>query len=56
MLTGEDTKVRGDPGYISSQSSSATSYSSVSYGGVPEADLEHVVDKEKEKEINTRRN
>ena len=55
-MTGEVPKVRGDREYQSSTSSSASSHSSVSYGGVPEADLEHLVDKEKEDEINTRRN
>lgn len=48
--------VRGDPGYCSSTESSITSRSSVSYGGVPEADLEHMACIEKKKEINDRRN
>lgn len=52
----ENALVRGDPGYISSESSSATSHSSVSYGGVPEADLEYLVDDDKMNEINDRRN
>jgi len=56
MLTGERVVVRGDNGYETSESSSAASFSSVSYGGVPESDLGFVVDKEKEIEINTRRN
>lgn len=55
-MTGESAKVRGEPGYISSESSSGTSHSSVSYGGVPEADLEYLVDDEKRTEINDRRN
>ena len=46
-LTGEKVAVRGDPDYESSTSSSASSHSSVSYGGVPEADLEHLVSEKK---------
>lgn len=34
VLTGEPVAVRGDRGYESSTSSSASSHSSVSYGGV----------------------
>lgn len=56
VLTGEAVAVRGDRGYESSTSSSASSHSSVSYGGVPEADLEHLVSLEKQEEINKRRN
>ena len=56
VLTGEPANVRGDPDYKSSTESSATSRSSVSYGGVPEADLEHVSDDYKRNEINDRRN
>ena len=56
MLTGAKTSVRGERGYESSESSSASSHSSVSYGGVPEADLEYVKDTEKQNEINSRRN
>ena len=55
-MTGEPANVRGDPDYKSSTESSATSRSSVSYGGVPEADLEHVDDDVKKNEINDRRN
>ena len=56
VLSEETIKVRGDEGYISSESSSDTSHSSVSYGGVPEADLEYVVSDDKRNEINDRRN
>lgn len=41
-MTGERIAVRGDNDYVSSTSSSASSHSSVSYGGVPEADLEYL--------------
>ena len=56
MLTGKRVSVRGDREYESSESSSASSHSSVSYGGVPEADLEYVKDINKQNEINGRRN
>lgn len=56
VLTGEAITVRGDPGYESSTSSSASDHSSVSYGGVPEADIEHLVSESKQEEINKRRN
>jgi len=56
VLTGGPITVRGDPGYMSSESSSGTSRSSVSFGGVPEADLEHLADKKKRRQINKRRN
>ena len=55
-MTGEVVSVRGEPGYESSSSSSASEHSSVSYGGVPEADLEHMVREDKQDEINKRRN
>ena len=53
--TGQQAAMRGDPGYISSSSASDTSRSSVSYGGVNEQDLEHLIDTEKTKEIHERR-
>ena len=55
-ITGEKDFVRGEAGYESSTESSLSSRSSVSYGGVPEADLEHMADFEKKKLINDRRN
>lgn len=57
MMTGGITRaVRGEPGYASSTESSLTSRSSVSYGGVAEADLEHMESSAKKKKINDRRN
>ena len=54
--TGKTRPMRGESGYVSSSSESDSSHSSVSYGGVPEQDLEHVVDVDKKQEIYERRN
>ena len=42
VVTGEKVSIRGDADYESSTSSSNSSHSSVSYGGVPEADVEYL--------------
>ena len=55
LAGGQEVKMRGDPGYISSSSASDTSRSSVSYGGVHDQDLENLLDEEKSKEIHKRR-
>ena len=54
MLAVETTVKRDNN--ISSTESSLSSRSSVSFGGVPEDDLEHIADRIKMKEINGRRN
>jgi len=46
---------RGDPGYISSGSSSQSSYSSVSFHGVPDVDLDYLDDQDKAMDIRARR-
>ena len=56
MITGEKVSVRGDREYESSTSSSNSSHSSVSYGGVPEADVEYLKNRELQDDINERRN
>lgn len=45
-ITGGKAAVRGEADYSSSTSSSATSHSSASYGGVPEADVEYLKSQE----------